>query len=72
MLPKSSFVAFITSNIFQFQRQHTLSPSYSQFTMINIDNNHSSIFIYQFKTAVGINFIPFVKDILVSLLYRQK
>ena len=71
VLPNSSFVAFITSNIFQFQQHHTLSRSNSQFILISVDNNHL-IDIYQFGTIVVINFIPFDKDILVSLLYRQK
>ena len=71
MLPNSSFVAFITSNIFQFQQQHTLSRWNSQFILISVDNNHL-IDIYQFGAIVVINFIPFDEDILVSLLYPQK
>ena len=71
VLPNSSFVAFITSNIFKFQQQHTLSRWNSQFILISVDNNHL-IDIYQFGTIVVINFIPFDNDILVSLLYRQK
>ena len=71
VLPNSSIAAFITSNIFQFQQQHTLLRWNSQFILISVDNNHL-IDIYQFGAIVVINFIPFDKDILVSLLYRQK